>query len=143
SLTKNIPLRKRLNWPVFMISGGILLLFVFTSVFFTEGVSKFVDKSFNLSITYFGAYWQVLLLATFIVGLFLAFSKYGNVRLGNIDKPEMSFFKWVSIIVTSGLVAGGIFWAAAEPVYYFRFIPQIHSGTDAANNVPIAISHAS
>src|SRR5699024_12501029 len=96
-----------------------LLLFVFTSVFFTEGVSKFVDKSFDLSITYFGAYWQVLLLATFIVGLFLAFSKYGKVRLGNIDKSEMSFFKWVSIIVTYGLGAGAIFWAAAETMYYF------------------------
>src|SRR5699024_12572002 len=84
SLTKNIPLRKRLNWPVFMISGGILLLFVFTSVFFIEGVSKFVDKSFDLSITYFVAYWQVLLIAIFIVVLFLAFLIYGLVLLVNI-----------------------------------------------------------
>lgn len=138
SLTKNIPLRKRLNWPVFIISGGILLLFVTTSVFFTEGVSKFVDKSFDFSITYFGAYWQILLLATFIVGLFLAFSKYGKVRLGNIDKPEMSFFKWVSIIVTSGLGAGAIFWAAAEPMYYFMEVPPMHSGIEAATNEAIA-----
>src|SRR5699024_12626082 len=91
-----------------------------------------------LSITYFGAYWQVLLLATFIVGLFLAFSKYGKVRLGNIDKPEMSFFKWVSIIVTSGLGAEAIFWAAVELMYYFMEVPAMHSGIKAATNQVIA-----
>src|SRR5699024_5709853 len=96
------------------------------------------DKSFDLSITYFGAYWQVLLVATFIVGLFLALSKYGKVRLGNIDKPEMSSFKWVSLIVTSGLVADAIFWAAAEPMYYFMEVPQMHSGIESATNEAIA-----
>src|SRR5699024_11812430 len=100
------------------------------------------DKSFNLSITYFGAYWQVLLLATFIVGLFLAFSKYGKVRLGNIDKPEMSFFKWVSIIVTSGLGGGAIFWGAAEPMYYFMEVSPMHTDMEGASNETIGTAMA-
>lgn len=65
----------------------------------------------------------MLLLATFAVGLFLAFSKYGNVRLGNATEPEMSYFKWAAIVITSGLGAGAIFWAAAEPMYYFIDVP--------------------
>ncbi|KIR12761.1 BCCT transporter [Staphylococcus gallinarum] len=112
-----------MDWPVFSVSGGILVLFVIMSSLFTQATSHVVKTGFQLSITYFGAFWQVLLLATFAVGLFLAFSKYGNVRLGNATEPEMSYFKWAAIVITSGLGAGAIFWAAAEPMYYFIDVP--------------------
>ncbi|PNZ60361.1 BCCT transporter [Staphylococcus casei] len=115
--------KDKLDWPVFLISGGILVLFVIMSSLFTKVTSNFVHKGFELSITYFGAFWQVLLLATFAVGLFLAFSKYGRVRLGNVSEPEMGYFRWAAIVITSGLGAGAIFWAAAEPMYYFMDVP--------------------
>ncbi len=106
-----------------LISGGVLVLFVIMSSLFTTATSDFVQKGFELSISYFGAFWQVLLLATFAVGAVLAFSKYGRVRLGNASKPEMSYFRWAAIVITSGLGAGAIFWAAAEPMYYFIDVP--------------------
>jgi glycine betaine transporter len=121
----------RVDWPVFSISGGLLTLFVIVSLINVEAVSEFVNKGFGISIKYFGAYWQLLLLATFIVGLGLSFSKYGSVKLGNIAKPDMSMFKWSSIIIVSGLGAGGVFWAAAEPIYYFTDVPPIYPGIES------------
>ncbi|QQK74817.1 BCCT family transporter [Salicibibacter cibarius] len=121
-------LKKRVNLPVFFISGGLLVLFVVMSFLYFDGVTNFVNAGFDLSITYFGAFWQLLLLATFVVGVVLAISKYGKVRLGNKDKPSISFFKWAAILVSSGLGAGGIFWAAAEPIYYFTEVPPMHTG---------------
>jgi len=115
--------KSKIDWPVFSFSGGVLVLFVVMSSLFTKATSKFVEKGFQISITYFGAFWQILLLATFAVGLFLIFSKYGRVRLGNTSKPEMGFFKWAAIVITAGLGAGAIFWAAAEPMYYFIDVP--------------------
>lgn len=115
--------KNKIDWPVFTISGGILVLFVIMSSLFTKATSDFVEKGFQFSINYFGAFWQILLLATFGVGLFLAFSKYGRVRLGNSSKPDMGFFKWSAIVITAGLGAGAIFWAAAEPMYYFIDVP--------------------
>src|SRR5690625_7406121 len=79
--------------PVLALSGGALTLFVLFSIIFPENIAQLVDKGFSLSITYFGAYWQLLLLATFLVGLVLSLSKYGKVRLGNIDKPQLSFYQ--------------------------------------------------
>lgn len=131
-------LGRRIDWPVFTISGGLLLLFLFFSLFNIDAVSRFVNKGFELSIYYFGAYWQVLLLATFVVGLGLSFSKYGGVVLGNTDKPEMSWFKWVAIIVVSGLGAGGVFWAAGEPMYYFLDVPPMHQGIEPRTAEAIA-----
>ncbi|WP_396265811.1 BCCT family transporter [Halobacillus shinanisalinarum] len=134
-----ISLRERVNWPVFILSGGLLLLFVLLSIFKVDMVKNYVDIGFELSIRYFGVYWQFLLLATFIVGAVIAFSKYGQVKLGNPSKqPEMSLFKFIAIVVTSGLGAGGVFWAAAEPMYYFMEVPPMYTGITAGTKEAVA-----
>ncbi|MCM2675954.1 BCCT family transporter [Alkalicoccobacillus plakortidis] len=140
-------IKEILNWPVFLISGGILVLFVLLSLLNVTWTSKYVDLGFDYAIRYFGPYWQVLLIATFIVGAYIAFSASGNVVLGKLKTPEMSFFKYLAIIVTTGLGAGGVFWAAAEPMYYFIDMPPvfqgIESGTEAAVSPALAQSFLS
>ncbi|PRO65504.1 BCCT family transporter [Alkalicoccus urumqiensis] len=118
-----------------LISGGLLITFVIASLINAGAVGSFVDWSFAFSTTYFGAFWQVLMLATFLIALVIAFSKLGRVRLGNIDKPELSTFKWISIIMCTLLAGGGVFWAAAEPMYHFLETPPMYdaeSGTTQA-----------
>lgn len=137
--------KEKLDWPVFLISAGVLVIFVIMSAFFTGGTAKFVQQSFEISIKYFGAFWQLLLLATFFIGLVIAISKYGKIRLGNVDKPEMSYFKWAAIVVTSGLGAGAIFWAAAEPMYYFLDVPPTMGDgikNKSAEAVPAAMAQS-
>src|SRR5690625_2070730 len=105
-----------LDLPSFLISGGILLIFILTAVINADFVANTVDYLFGLSATYFGMIYQIALLGTFFIALFLGFSKYGKIRLGNLNKPEISTFKWISIIMCTLLAAGGVFWAAAEPL---------------------------
>lgn len=121
-------LKPKIDWPVMFISGGLLIAFVVASIINTSAVGAFVDWSFSFSTTYFGTFWQVLMLATFIIALFLAFSKYGHIRLGNTQKPELSNFKWISIIMCTLLAGGGVFWAAAEPMYHFLETPPMYDG---------------
>src|SRR5699024_12760651 len=87
---------------------------------------------------------QVLLFATFLVVLVLSVSKYGKVRLGNIDKPQLRFYQWASIITASGLGAGAIFWAAAEPMYYFLETLPMYQGVESAtaDAVQPALAHS-
>lgn len=128
--------KQNIDWPVMVISGGILIAFVIASVINAEAVTNFVNWTFSFSTTYFGAFWQLLMLATFIIALLIAFSKYGNIRLGNIDTPELSNFKWISIIMCTLLAGGGVFWAAAEPMYHFLETPPMY---DAAPGTVEAI----
>src|SRR5699024_7138531 len=130
--------QRKVDWPVFLISGGLLVAFVVFSIIKIDRVSDFVSSGFDLSIRYFGAYWQFLMLATFIVGAILAVSKYGKVRLGDVEKSEMSYFKWIEVILTTGLGAGGVFWAEAEPMYYFLDVPPMQKGIEAATQEAIA-----
>jgi choline-glycine betaine transporter len=124
--------KKGIEWIVFGLSGGVLVLFCVASLINAEGVSAFVNKMFGISCTYFGAYWQWLVLANFLIAIGLACSKYGAVKLGKIDKPEMSYFKWIAIIMCTLLAGGGVFWSAAEPMYHFLTTPPSFSGVESA-----------
>lgn len=70
-------------------------------------------------------------LATFgfvLVALFVCFSKYGNIRLGGKDaKPEMGFFKWFCIVMTSGMATGIVYYSVGEPLSFFEN-PPVFSG---------------
>ncbi|WP_301107905.1 BCCT family transporter [Sporosarcina sp.] len=118
--------------PVLLISGGILVAFVIASFINLDFVSNLVNQSFAFSVKYFGAFWQILLLGTFLIALFLAFSKYGKIRLGAVEKPEVGYFKWLAMIMTTLLAGGGVFWAAAEPMYHFLDRPPLFTGVESA-----------
>ncbi|GAA3543144.1 BCCT family transporter [Zobellella aerophila] len=117
-----------LDLPVFLISGGALLLFVVLALYDIELVSAWVNSAFAVSTKLFGAYWQVLLLLTFLIGLIMAAGRGGNVRLGGLSVPEMSTFQWMSIIMCTLLAGGGVFWAAAEPMAHFISPPPLYAG---------------
>ena len=127
-----------IDLPVFLVSGGSLGLFVLLSLHDIEMVSHWISVGFATSTRLFGVYWQLLLLSTFIIGLVLAVGRTGRVLLGGVDKPELSNFKWVSVIMCTLLAGGGVFWAAAEPMAHFMSPPPLfgeeNSSADAAYN---------
>lgn len=125
--------KKHLDWPVFIASGGFLIVFILLSIFNSEGVGKTISVLFEYSADLFGAYWQLLLLGNFLVGLGLAFSKYGKVRLGKQDKPIYSYFRWIAMILVTLLASGGVFWAASEPMYHYMNTPPLFGGGEFNN----------
>lgn len=130
NLSKN---KQTIDKLVLILSGGALLAFVILALVNQEMVANIVNNLFDWSATYFGKIYQILLLGTFFIALFLGYSKYGKIRLGKLDKPEMSNFKWISIIMCTLLAAGGVFWAAAEPVSHFLTVPPHFSGIEAGS----------
>ncbi|WP_249871454.1 BCCT family transporter [Oceanobacillus saliphilus] len=133
--------KKKLDWPVFIISGGFLIVIILFSLINNEKVGDVVNILFAYSSDLFGAYWQILLLANFFIGLGLAISKYGKVRLGKQDKPKYSYFGWVSMILVTLLASGGVFWAAAEPMYHYMDTPPLFGGGEF-NNMGAAFAQA-
>ena len=66
-----------------------------------------------------GIYYLVMGIGVLIISLFLSFSKYGNIVLGEPnEKPKYSFFAWGSMMFTCGLAADILFYSFAEWVMY-------------------------
>ncbi|MGI9419697.1 MAG: BCCT family transporter, partial [Geminicoccaceae bacterium] len=119
-----------INKPLFFITGGFILLFCITALINLEWLSAMVDAGFAWSATYFGLYWQLLLLATFLIGLVLCVLPGGSAKMGAMAEPEFSLFQWGSMIMCTLLAGGGVFWAAGEPMAHFISSPPLF-GTEA------------
>ncbi len=58
-------------------------------------------------------------LGIFLVSIYIALSKYGDIVLGEQDeKPQYSFFAWGSMMFTCGLAADILFYSFSEWVMY-------------------------
>ncbi|CDO03942.1 Glycine betaine-Na(+) symporter [Oceanobacillus picturae] len=132
---------KKLDWPVFIISGGFLTAFIVLSLINSDMVGSAINNLFSYSATFFGAYWQLLLLGNFFIGIGLAISKYGKVKLGKQDKPKYSYFRWVAMILVTLLASGGVFWAASEPMYHYMTTPPLFGGGEF-NNINAALAQS-
>ncbi|SET00837.1 choline/carnitine/betaine transport [Oceanobacillus limi] len=133
--------KETLDWPVFIVSGGFLILFIILSFVNNDMVGSAISNLFDYSANLFGAYWQLLLLGNFFIGIGLAVSKYGKVRLGNQTKPKYSYFRWVAMILVTLLASGGVFWAASEPMYHYMDTPPLFGGGQF-NNMDAAFAQA-
>src|SRR5699024_5036450 len=77
---------------------------------------------------------------------FIGFSKFGQIKLGNLDNPEMFTFIRISMIMFTILARGGFFLAAAAPFSEFLLILAQSLFTDithfslAANAPSLALS---
>ena len=112
--------------PAFWYSGGFIIAFVLMAIFAEEQLSVFVNTAFTWSANIFGPFWQILLLATFLIALAVGAGRTGGVILGNLPKPEMDNFKWMAILFCTLLAGGGVFWAAAEPIAHFVSAPPLY-----------------
>jgi choline/carnitine/betaine transport len=122
------------------ISGGFVLLFVGLSIFNVDLLGTIVSSGFTWTAQYLGSFFQLLLLLTFFIALGVCVSPAGSAVMGDLDEPEMSTFKWISIILCTLLAGGGVFFAAGEPVYHF--IAQSPPAFDAEVGTAEAIKGA-
>lgn len=134
--------RLELTNPVFWLSGSFLSLFVLLALTNTESLTAMVNAGFGFATKHFGAYWQVLLLLNFLIGLALAFGRTGYVRLGGLAKPDIDTFKWLSIVLCTLLAGGGVFWAAAEPIAHFVTAPPLYGEASPKTSAINALSQS-
>ncbi len=84
----------------------------------------------------FGWFYLWVVLGVVVFCLFLAASRYGNMRLGGEDEePEFSVVAWFAMLFAAGMGIGLVFWGAAEPLSHYLAPPPgvAPRSADAAN----------
>ena len=111
---------------VFLVSGGLILLFVLFTLIFHGPAETVFSEVQNFIAGSLG--WFLILSVTFflIFTIFIAFSKLGNVRLGGENaRPEFPTFAWIAMLISAGMGIGLMFWSVAEPIYHFQDPPTM------------------
>ena len=96
---------------------------------FFESVQAFIASKF-------GWLYVVSVNVILIFCIYLAFSRFKNIRLGGPDcKPEFSTWAWISMLFNAGIGLVLMFYSVAEPILHFSNPPYGEAGTiDAAQN---------
>ena len=86
----------------------------------------------------------VLTSAGFVLfSAYLAFTRYGNVKLGPDDsEPEFSTFSWVSMMFATGMGIGLMFWGVAEPLTHFNAPPMGLAEPGSAEAAQLAMEYS-
>lgn len=87
-----------------------------------------------------GVYYLIIGLGVFLISIYLAGSKYGNIVLGEqSQKPKYSFFEWGAMMFTAGLAADILFYSFSEWVLYANdpHIAELGSVQDWASVYPL------
>ena len=132
-------INKKIDLPilVFPLIAVIALFFVF--MIMPEQSTTVLDAIRGFLGNDMGLFYILMGLGTFFITMYIAFSKYGKIKLGKIDKPLYSNFKWGAMIFTSTLAADIIFYSICEWAMYANesHVKEMGSIQDWASTYPL------
>ncbi|MEL3913136.1 BCCT family transporter [Treponema pedis] len=114
---------KEIDWLITAVPLTVIIAVAFFLLKLPDSSMKIVDSLWYVFVNKFGFFYMLLGLGLVITAIGLAFSKYGKIKLGNIEKPRYSDFEWGSMIFTSTMAADILYWSLIEWAYYFRETP--------------------
>ena len=109
----------RVDWMVTLIPFVLIVTLAALLFVFPEQSNEVIGQVRFFFGDTVGLYYLVMGLGVLIVSAVMAFSKYGDIVLGEpFEKPRYSFFTWGCMMFTCGLAADILFYSFAEWVMY-------------------------
>ncbi|MFO7843987.1 MAG: BCCT family transporter [Bacteroidales bacterium] len=105
---------------VFWPAAILIVFFIVITLVVGEPMDK-VFASIQENISNVGGWFFVLSVNAFLFFvIYIAFSKYGKIRLGGPrSKPEFSTGAWFAMLFSAGMGIGILFWSVGEPINHF------------------------
>lgn len=138
--SQTAPEPKRLDWTT-MVVPFLLIIILCLCFLAAPDASKAVLENLRSFLgENFGVGYLAIGLGIFLLSIYIAFSRYGTIRLGKPDeKPLYSNFAWGSMMFTSGLAADILFYSLCEWVLYANdpHLAEMGSIQDWASTYPL------
>lgn len=132
--------RNKIDWMITLLPLAIVVGLCFVFFVMPERSNEILSQIRFFFGDTFGVYYLIIGLGIFLVSIYIACSKYGDIVLGNQDeKPKYSFFSWGSMMFTCGLAADILFYSFSEWLMYASdpHIAEMGSVQDWAGVYPL------
>lgn len=113
---------KNLNFGLAVPAIVLVIFLLAVSSLYPEASQALADGAMTFVTYRLGWLVEIASLALVAFLLWLAFSRYGAIRLGD-EPPEYSNFSYSGMIFTAGVGASLIYWGIGEPMYYLQAPP--------------------
>ena len=129
---------------IFFIAAALAVLFVIFAIPFNAEFARFFGTLGSFTFYYFGWFYVLSVTALLVFLIWIAVSRYGDVRLGGNDQqPEYSTTTWFVMLFAAGIGTILMFWGVAEPLSHFikpPFVdvePQTRDAAKTAMNIAL------
>ena len=111
--------KNRIDWMITLVPFILIMsLAIYLFIFPDQANTVISQVRFFFGDT-LGSYYIIIGIGFLVISVFLSFSKYGDIVLGEPgEKPKYNFFTWGSMMFTCGLAADILFYSFAEWVMY-------------------------
>lgn len=131
----------KVSKPVFIASSLAIVGFIIFGAFFTEQAGALFDTLQSFITHKFGWLFVILVNLTLGLCLYLAMSRYGDIRLGaQTETPQYSLLSWIGMLFSAGIGIGLVYWGTAEPLYHFMAPPLGEAETVESAKQAMSIS---
>ncbi|WP_156291858.1 BCCT family transporter [Oceanobacillus salinisoli] len=115
---------KIIDWPTFIGALVIILAVTIPLILFPEAGAEVINLANTFMTTKFGVFYILLGISSLFFLLYVAFSKYGKIKLGGRDvKKEFKTFSWAAMLFSAGIGSSILYWATIEWAYYYEGPP--------------------
>lgn len=109
----------KIDWIITLIPFISIVFLCAVFVRFPEKSNKLIQQVRFFLCNDFGTYYLAIGLFFFIVSLYIAFSDYGKIVLGQKnEQPKYKFWTWGTMMFTCGLAADILFYSFSEWLAY-------------------------
>lgn len=132
--------RGQIDWMITLVPLGIVTALSVLFFVMPEQSNAVISQIRYVLGDTLGVYYLIIGLGIFLVSIFIACSRYGDIVLGDRDeKPRYSFFAWGSMMFTAGLAADILFYSFSEWILYATdpHIAQLGSISEWASVYPL------
>ncbi|MEE2949922.1 MAG: BCCT family transporter [Pseudomonadota bacterium] len=130
--------------PVFITSAILILGFILFGGIFTDTAATVFSAAQSGIADGFGWFLILVTNAALVLSVYLAFSRFGDIRLGaQTEEPEYDIVSWTAMMFSAGIGIGLLYWAVAEPLFHFSSPPigQAETAESAKQAMVISFLH--
>jgi BCCT family betaine/carnitine transporter len=108
----------------FIATIAVILLVSIPLIIAPETGAEIITQCYQWIAHTFGFLYIFAGSASLVLLIWLASSRYGDIKLGDEDdQPEFSTYSWVGMLFCAGIGAGMLYWACIEWAYYYQTPP--------------------
>ncbi|TDF86276.1 BCCT family transporter [Pseudomonas sp. H9] len=128
------------DYLLIVVSVVSIFLTVFALAAFPARSEQVASQLFQSATDLLVAPVLVIFLAFVAGSLFIIFSKYGNIRLGD-GKPQFKTLPWIFMFICAGLSSATLYWGLVEWAYYYN-TPGLNIPARSPEALDMSIAYA-
>lgn len=111
--------KRKIDWVTMLVPFAIVIALMVVFMIIPEKSKSVIDTMRGFFGDTIGLYYSILAIGSVACAFYVALKpKYGNIKLGNVNKPAYSDFKWGTMIFTSTMAADIMLYSLIEWALY-------------------------